>query len=194
MRFRSRNRHCGFTLLEILVVVAIIGIFVAVALLSTDLVNFDRKLERVAVRLGTQLKFTSEEALMQNRDFGIVVYQEGYEFMMFEHGDGWLPAGGAGMEAETLEPDMVMQLRMEGLEVDLTPRCELFLCGIQADTAEDEPSEDAPEVQPQIILFSSGEVTPFDLEFLRESKLPDPGFLLSVRFDGKYEVGPGDGL
>ena len=54
---------------------------------------------------------------------------------------------------------------------------------------DDEP----PEVQPQILLFSSGEVTPFDLEFLRESDILEPGYLLSMDFDGQYEVAVGDG-
>lgn len=178
-------------MLEILVVVAIIGIFVGVALLSSDLVSFERKLEREAVRLGTKLRFTSEEALMQSRDFGVLFYAEGYEFMMFEPGEGWLTAGGAGMEAVTLDEDMALQMHMEGLEVVLEPRCEVFLCGLQETLAEE--LDEVPEVSPQIILFSSGEVTPFDLEFLRESEILDPGYLLSVDFDSTYEVGVGDG-
>jgi general secretion pathway protein H len=184
-------RESGFSLLEILVVVTIIGIFLGVALLSTDLVSFERKLEREAVRLGTKLRFTSEEALMQSRDFGVLFYEEGYEFMLFEPSEGWLPAGGAGMEAVTLDEDMVLQLRMEGLDVVLDPRCEVFLCGLQETLSEER--DDEPEVRPQIILFSSGEVTPFELEFLRESEILEPGYLLSVDFDGKHEVGLGDG-
>jgi general secretion pathway protein H len=173
------------------VVVAIIGIFLGAALLSTDLVSFERKLERQATRLGAQLRFSSDEALMQSRDFGVVFYEEGYEFMMFERGQGWLQAGGAGMEARTLEADMTMQLHLDGLEVDLEARCEIFRCGNQELLSDEE--SDAPEVQPQIILFSSGEVTPFDLEFLRSSEILEPGSLLSMEFDGKYEVNRGDG-
>jgi hypothetical protein len=122
-----------------------------------------------------------------------VFYEEGYEFMMFERGQGWLPAGGAGMEERVLDEDMTMQLHLDGLQVTLQPRCEVFLCGIQELLNETDEDNDPPEVQPQIILFSSGEVTPFDLEFLQESEILEPGTLLSMQFDGKFEVSRGDG-
>jgi len=188
----------GFSLLELLVVVAIIGIFLGVAVLSTDLVSFDRKLEREASHLATRIKFTSEEGLMQSRDFGIVFYEEGYEFVMFEPGQGWLPTGGAGMESFRLEDDMAMRLRIDDREVVLEARCEVFTCamaandvsnsGDDADT-ETEAEEIADQTpNPQVMIFSTGEVTPFEIEFRRESAFTDPGYLLTVEFDGQTEV------
>jgi len=193
----------GFSLLELLVVVAIIGIFLGVAVLSTDLVSFDRKLEREASRLATKLRFTSEEGLMQSRDFGIVFYEEGYEFVMFEPGQGWLPVGGAGMESLALEEDMGMRLRIDDRDVVLETRCELFNCAMDSeqDTAasaneDEDEDEDGDETDviasqtpnPQVMLFSTAEVTPFEIEFLRESAFTDPGYLLTVEFDGATEV------
>lgn len=181
----------GFSLLELLVVVTIIGIFLGVTVLSTDLVSFERKLEQQALRLDVRIRFTSEEALMQSRDFGIVFYEEGYEFRMFQNGQVWLPAGGAGMEAVRLDPDMAMRLRLDGREVVLEPYCDLFPCGAAKSTMnEEEQLEAAPN--PQIVIFSSGEVTPFEVEFYRESEILDPGYVLSVAFDGETEVVRGE--
>lgn len=186
-RPRGLARARGFTLLELLVVVAIIGVFVGVAVLSTDLVNFDRRLEEQAQRFGTKLRFTAEEALMQSRDFGVVFYEEGYEFRMFVRDQGWLPAGGPGMEPIRLDDDMGMRLRIDEREVVLEPYCVLFPCGVQTATMdEDELIAAAPP--PQVVIFSSGEMTPFDVEFYRVSEILEPGFLLSVEFDGKSGI------
>lgn len=171
-----------------MVVVAIVGIFVGVAMFSTDLVNFDRKLERETARLATRIRFTSEEALMQNRDFGIVFFQEGYEFRQFLNGQGWETAEGVGMESFRLEDDMGMQIMLGGQEIVLENYCEIFPCGAQLVTM-DEDEQNALIPDPHVILFSSGEVTPFSIEFFRVSEeFTSEGFRLSVEFDGETEI------
>jgi general secretion pathway protein H len=174
-----------------LVVVTIIGMFVGVAMLSTDLVSFDRKIEQEVERLAVRIRFSSEEALMQSRDFGIVLYEEGYEFRTFQYGQGWLPADGPGMEALRLEPDMLMRLTIDGREVVLEPYCELFPCGAQR-VVMDEEERIAAAPDPQIVIFSSGELTPFEIAFYRESEYLETailrGYQLSAEFDGKTEL------
>jgi general secretion pathway protein H len=187
----SQADSSGFSLIEILVVVAIIGIFLGVAVLSTDLVNFDRKIEQDVRRLSTRIGFTSEEALMQSRDFGIVFFEEGYEFRAFQPGEGWIPASGPGMEGMRLAPDMAMRLTIDGRDVVLETYCRMFPCGVQVETMDEEDRNEASS-DPQVVLFSSGEVTPFDLEVYRESEYRElghiRGYQLSVAFDGKTEL------
>ena len=191
---KARARRClagGFSLIELLVVVAIIGIFVGVTMLSTDLVGFDRRIEQEAHRLDTRIRFTAEEALMQSRDFGIVLYEEGYEFRAFQFGQGWLPASGPGMEALRLDADMKMRLIIDDREVVLEPYCDIFPCGTELNFMdEEEQEESAPD--PQLVLFSSGELTPFELVFYRESEFLETGilrgFALTAEFDAKTEL------
>lgn len=190
--FRPRSRTPGgFSLIELLVVVTIVGIFVGVAMLSTDLVSFDRRIEQEMRRLDDRIRFTSEEALMQSRDFGIVLYEEGYEFRAFQYGQGWLPAAGPGMESYRLEPDMQMRLIIDGREVVLEPYCDLFPCGAALSTMDEEERETAAP-DPQLVLFSSGELTPFELIVYRESEYAETavlrGFTLSAEFDGQTEL------
>ncbi len=188
---QGRRRVSGFSLIEILVVVAIVGIFVGVAMLSTDLVSFDRKIEQELHRLDTRVRFTSEEALMQSRDFGIVLYEEGYEFRTFLYGQGWIPADGPGMEGLRLEPDMKMRLVLDGREAVLEPYCDIFPCGAQLAVMDEQDRVDAAP-DPQIVLFSSGEMTPFDLAIYRESDYFETsilrGYELSAGFDGQTEL------
>ena len=179
-------RGRGFTLLELLVVVAIIGIFVGVAVLSTDLVSFDRKLQQEASRLGTLVGFLGEESLMQTQDYGIVFYREGYEFVWLTDQQVWLPFAVAGIEQRVLGEDIAMRLRVEERDVELDLRCETIVCNALPADDGDEPA--GAVAAPQVVLLSSGQTTPFAIEFYRESEPIEPGFSLSVEFNGRTEV------
>ena len=176
----------GFTLLEIMVVVAIIGIFLGVATLSTDLVGFDRKMDREADRLSTLVRFASEEALMLTHDYGMEFYETGYRFFLYDHAalEWRLLDGDDVLARRDLDPDLIFKLWMEDREIKLETYDEM----VRVDQAngDDEDGIDLPA--PQVVIYSTGEVTPFELELLRASTIDEPGVLLSVEFDGKTEV------
>ncbi|MGD9340993.1 MAG: prepilin-type N-terminal cleavage/methylation domain-containing protein, partial [Chromatiales bacterium] len=71
----------GFSLLELLVVFTIIGILLALATLSVNLVGEDENLEKTARRTHALMALATEEALLQGRDFGILFEQRGYQFL-----------------------------------------------------------------------------------------------------------------
>ena len=176
----------GFSLLEIIVVVAIIGIFVGVAVLSTDLVSFNRRLEQEATRLGTIVSFVTEEALLQTRDFGIFVCEDSYHFFVYDYAiEDWLPYGVTPFEPRRLEDDMLALLRIDDRDVVLETEAESFLPRSGEELTEDDLDE-LPD--PQIMILSSGEITPFQLKFQRESDLTEPGVVLNVSFNGSSEI------
>jgi general secretion pathway protein H len=81
-RLRSRSR--GFTLIEIMIVVVIIGVISAGVLLSVNLTGRDRELEKESDRLLTLVNYAREQAEMQTRDYGIVVRADGYQFVAYD--------------------------------------------------------------------------------------------------------------
>jgi len=87
---RKAGRHStvrripsGFSLLELLVVVFIIGILATMFTLSVGVTGADQELEREVDRLRAVLELASQEAIMQGREIGMRFYRDGYEFAAY---------------------------------------------------------------------------------------------------------------
>lgn len=147
----------GFSLLEILIVVAIIGIFAGTLVFSMRITGADPALEREARRLEGLLGLLREEALMQNRDYGVVFSETGYRFYVFDYVvSAWVPPPNERIFVDYAVPEpLALELVLEQRDVDLDR---------SFDTAIDEDA--GPE--PQVLVLSTGEITPFDLGFYRE--------------------------
>jgi general secretion pathway protein H len=182
-----RGKLCrGFTLLEIMVVVAIIGIFVGVVVLSTDLVSNQRRLEQEARRLDTIVRFAADEALLQTQDFGILICEDSYHFFVYSYDvEDWIPYAARPFEPHRLDEDMSLALKLEDREIILETEAEAFDPQMSEQLTEEE-IDDLPE--PQIVILSSGEVTPFQVEFLLRSAEFDPGVVLNMAFNGESEL------
>ena len=71
----------GFTLLEVLVVLVIIGIIAAMAVVSTSVLGGDRQMDEEAQRLQSVLAQAREESMLDGRDVGMRVDRQGYDFL-----------------------------------------------------------------------------------------------------------------
>jgi general secretion pathway protein H len=80
----SRARSRGFTLIEIMIVVVIIGVISAAVLLSVNLTGRDKDLDKESDRLLTLVNYAREQAEMQTREFGVVVHDDGYQFVAYD--------------------------------------------------------------------------------------------------------------
>ena len=169
----ARAASGGFTLLELLVVVAIIGLLAGAVALSFKAIGNDQEMEQETGRLRGMIDLLHEEALMQTRDYGLMFTETGYKFYIFDYQQlKWVEAQGDKLlEPHLLRPLLSMALLLDGREVPIEPDFE---------------SQDIENPEPQVMLLSSGEVTPFQIEMSRAGIAGR--FELEVSLDGKVTV------
>lgn len=172
----TRARAAGFSLIELLVVIAIIGIFVGAVMLSMGVVDDERGVEQEARRLQSIIDLVREEALMQSRDFGLLIGNDGYRFYVYDYDErAWLEP----VDDELLAPHSVD----DGLELELSVEDRELLLEPDQDENERDAAE-APE--PQIMVLSSGELTPFEIVVRRESDRA--AYRVTAELTGSTEV------
>jgi len=170
---QGRMNQRGFTLLELMVVMVIIGVLIAAALLSTSFTNMDRKLEEEGRRFSALLRYAREEAILQTRDLGLQIGENDFRFLMLDPlTNRWV----------TAEFDPVLRGRQFPDDI----RATLWIEGAGFELGNpDEPVPDPGEL-PQIFVLSSGEVSPFEL--LLESDAATTRVTVTAQLDGKTEI------
>lgn len=149
----------GFTLMEIMVVVIIIGIMIAIATLSTSLLGRDRESEDQARRLWAVLRQAREESELQSLDTGMFLSATGYEFMRYDTRRAlWVPIENDKLFAIRELPDgLRFRAWLDSREVILKP-----VPVDRADASEDKKNP------PQVMVLSSGDIMPFEVRIERE--------------------------
>ena len=141
--FASRTCN-GFSLLELLVVIAIVGILTGTVILGFTGADLEQYLKGEADRFAIRVELARQHALQRNREWGIYVEEGGYRFAEFDPERGvWLERNQRPFNAVTPYDTITLRVETEGDALPTTGVKDL----------------------PQIIVFSSGEITPFNLYF-----------------------------
>lgn len=179
-------RGSGFTLIEVLVVVMIIGIISAIVVLGLGNLGNDRDLQNEARRMTSLIEMTSDEATMQGRDFGLEVLQTGYRFVEFDPlSEQWYEVIGDDlMRPRQLAQDTEFDLFLEDKRVLLDPEA----ADIGQDDEDDDDDRDlSDDYLPHVLMLSSGDISPFELEIVRVTDRAS--IQLSVSPAGELKVG-----
>ncbi|MDA0680326.1 MAG: type II secretion system minor pseudopilin GspH [Proteobacteria bacterium] len=175
----------GFTLVEILVVVVIVGIISAVALLSFGLLGGnDRDLERDARRLSSLIEVVNDDAVIQGRDFGLEVMRSGYRWVEYDPFlDQWF---------EVTDDDVMRGRQLaDGTEFELYIEEHRVLLQDEAKNTKDDEEQSGRNLTedylPHILVLSSGDITPFELRLFRISDRAELTLTMSLTGEMKIE-------
>ena len=136
----------GFTLIEILVVVLVVSILMGVVAGSFSGSDREQTLRGYTERLALRIEFARDKALQSNREWGVFVDEEGVRFAEFDEINAlWSPRGEKPFQADAYDRDVEFKVVVEDLPGNL------------------QAPQDPDEQIPDIVLFSSGETTPFEI-------------------------------
>ena len=137
----------GFTLMEILVVLVILGVLTAVVSLAIAGAGGERALTREAERAQALITYACERAELSGLDIGLSFARGGYRFSRLDH-DVWAPYRGDELRPRSWPANLSAVLTRDGQGVALAAQF--------------------PD-KPQLLCYASGELTPFRIELA----LPD---------------------
>ncbi len=143
----AKSQQSGFTLLEILIVLVVIGILTTMAG-SVLLPGFEQRRLRVQLEtLADQLAFAQHRAILSGRPYGVVANDEGYAFVTYRS-QQWEPAYEASIQPQVVT-GLLVNSSKEGLpDLPIKPSGNVI--------------EKADALQPNVILSPIGEPLPID--------------------------------
>ena len=147
----------GFTLIEILVVVVILGVLAAALTLAVGVGGGERQLARQAEQVQALVGYACEQAELTGREIGLSINTSGYRFSHLER-DDWQAFRDGELRPRVWIANTGATLSRDGHAVEITTSF--------------------PD-KPQLLCFSSGELTPFGLDM----GLPD--LVQRYRLDGQ---------
>lgn len=163
------DKHKGFTLVEVLLVLVIVGMMALVVVLN--LPESSRTPQATDMNQTFLLKFNhaKEQALLKNQLLGLEIKEQSYQFYIWA-GKSWKSLDNPFFKVVEIEAPYQLdfipgefKLWLNEVGVDTG---HLFMSGQQA-----EKSDSASQPKPQVIIFSSGEFTPFRLQWLSTNRV-----------------------
>jgi general secretion pathway protein H len=160
---RRRPAARGFSLIEVLVVVAVLAVASGIAVVAVRGVGIERTLEREARRFIGFARLACERAVATGREHGIHVAERRYGASLPRRGAWTLERTGALAPVEVAD-GVVLRLMRESVAVEI---------GATLDG------------DPALVCLPSGELTPFELVVAARSG--DAAERVRGRFDGRIE-------
>ncbi len=165
-----RRVQKGFTLLEVLVVVFIVGIILSVAVISIP-ADKEKALQTEAERIDALIGLAQQEAIIRDRELALEVKSDGYRFLIQDEAS-WTPMPDSNFRPRSLEEPMQLELVMEGIPL------------LTRDEGQDSDGED--DQAPRIFILSSGELSQFTIS-VAHPEVPVE-FLIHGDISGRHSV------
>lgn len=174
-------RNKGFTLIEVMLVLLLMGLMAGYVMFNAFSVSQSDRLKEQARRFQLIVDMASDYAVLNQLEMGIRIEEADnkYLFMALDDEDQWQIVTDVEIyEEHELPEEFALQLSLDDLPWEEEERLfdrELFDEELSLDDARVEigDEEDKPPPPPQILILSSGEITPFSLSLIYEPNFND---------------------
>jgi general secretion pathway protein H len=159
---QATNKLTGFTLIEILLVVVVIGMVVSVIQFNFIGAGSEEKLKRASSRFAGVFDLAAEYSMLNNIEMGLYLEDNSYQFLGYD-GVRWseLPENKL-FQAHQLVEGIEISLELDDLPIEEAP---LFDAETFETEEDDFKSEEDKPLIPQVYILSGGDITPFSLSF-----------------------------
>lgn len=170
--YRTSNRmlklrHAGFTLMEVMLVILLMGLAAAAVTMSIGNSGPQQALERTAQQFIAATELVLDETVLSGYFVGIVVEKTSYQFVYYKDSK-WHPLEKDRILSEKqMDPGVTLNLVLDGLP--LVQEDETEESWFEEPLIEPSAEDKKKHPEPQILLLPSGEMSAFELSFIAKT-------------------------
>ncbi len=155
----------GFTLIEILVVLLIVGILTGIAILSLSALGQASQREQAARRLAGLIELASQQAVIQGETYGLCLETHRYWFLRDEHGQWVHFAHGSIYHRRRLPRALTISLDLTGTRLHLPTRRPVRKTPVRHKTRSQAPVSHLRPAHrpPDILILPNGQLSAFEI-------------------------------
>lgn len=184
MKLLFSKRHHGFTLIEVMLVIVLIGLMVSVVQFSFSSNKPERLLQQSSAKFAGVFEIAAEYGLLNNVELGLFIDKNTYQFLGYD-GTGWAPiADNPLFDIVDLPEEIEMDLQLDDLPVETSALADYSALYAEEDGLSEE--EDEKKIVPQVYILSGGDITPFRLTFSLAEFVFEPDSDISYQVTGNY--------
>ena len=187
------KHHRGFTLLEIMLVMLLLGLMASYVVVNFVSESRPSRIQKETDRLQQLVQVLSETAILKQQDFGLMLNDKGYQFLV-HNGQKWLEVAEhkfmqfhpwpetirAELELDGLswaEDSILGQEEFRKLQEELLEQQEEAAEENDKKTDQDDKAKGPLKARekpllPNIYILSSGDISPFQLVLADETERP----------------------
>ena len=173
----SESKTKGFSLIELLIVVFIMGLLASIVVVGGLGSERNSLVKADAQRLALALKLVRRESLANNETWGLFVSESSYAFALYDDERmAWYEIESGEFGPIELKADVYLRVKLEGFETEYSDNASA--AGQESNVS----NTNATQVNvPDIFIYASGEQTPFEIELI-------------PNWDGKSWIVSSDGI
>ncbi len=190
---QSSTKTTGFTLIEVMVVIALIGIIATMVQFTFSGKRPEDSLKEVSFRFAGVFESAVNYGLLNNVELGLIVKDNSYQFLGYD-GVKWSEISQQDwLSVQELPEGVELTLTLDDLPIEEPMLFDSSIFTEQSNeylSFDDIEAKKEKQIIPQVYILSGGDITPFSLtfHFNEQASISDDLSELAYRVTGIYST------